>query len=295
MSALRWDREGRDWPHREASRFVEAAGLRWHVQVEGTGPVLLLLHGTGASAHSWRGMLGSLAEHFTVVAPDLPGHGFTKGRVRSGPTLPRIAAAVEALLEQLALSPAIIVGHSAGAAVALELARTSGTPVVGLSAALMPFPGLAARLFPALAKVLFVNPFVPSIFARIARSSGEVARFIPRATNSQIDAEGLRCYATLLGNSEHCAGALAMMASWDLETLKERLPSIAAPVLLAHGTRDNAVPIDSAEEACTLLPACRFERFEGLGHLAHEERPDLATALILRVAEEHAILHAEGA
>ena len=49
-----WKREGRDWPNREASRFVLASGLWWHVQVMGSGPVLLLLHGTGAATHSWR-------------------------------------------------------------------------------------------------------------------------------------------------------------------------------------------------------------------------------------------------
>lgn len=74
---MNWDHDGRDWPNREHSRFVEAAGLRWHVQQMGRGPVLLLLHGTGASTHSWRALMPLLAAEFTVVAPDLPGHGFT--------------------------------------------------------------------------------------------------------------------------------------------------------------------------------------------------------------------------
>jgi len=75
---LIWERDGRDWPNRSASRFVSAAGLRWHVQQFGTGPVALLVHGTGASTHSWRGLAPILAESFSVVAPDLPGHGFTE-------------------------------------------------------------------------------------------------------------------------------------------------------------------------------------------------------------------------
>ena len=60
---------------------VAAGGLRWHVQVAGDGPVLLLLHGTGAATHSWRDLLPLLAERFTVVAPDLPGHGRSDGPV----------------------------------------------------------------------------------------------------------------------------------------------------------------------------------------------------------------------
>ena len=49
--ASAWEREKSDWPNREASRFVDAGGLRWHVQQAGSGPVLLLVHGTGASSH----------------------------------------------------------------------------------------------------------------------------------------------------------------------------------------------------------------------------------------------------
>ena len=59
-----WERDGRDWPNREASRFVHAAGLRWHVQVMGSGPVVLLLHGTGAATHSWRDLMPKLAERW---------------------------------------------------------------------------------------------------------------------------------------------------------------------------------------------------------------------------------------
>ena len=51
MSDLIWSRDGGDWPNREASAFVEAAGIRWHVQRMGEGPPLLLLHGTGAATH----------------------------------------------------------------------------------------------------------------------------------------------------------------------------------------------------------------------------------------------------
>ena len=66
-TALAWQREGLDWPHRETSRFVEAGGLRWHVQQMGRGPVALLIHGTGASTHSWRGLLPLLARRCRVV------------------------------------------------------------------------------------------------------------------------------------------------------------------------------------------------------------------------------------
>lgn len=294
--ALRWEVEGREWPHRQSSRFVEAGGLRWHVEQAGSGPVALLLHGTGGATHSWRGMLPLLAERFTVIDPDLPGHGFTRGTMRGGPTLPRVASSIGTLMEGLGLEPALLVGHSAGAAIALKLAHDGmRVPVVGLSPALMPFPGLAARLFPAMARLLFVNPLVPSIFARIARGSGETARFLTRATGSRIDAEGLRCYEALLGNSGHCRGALAMMANWDLAALEALLPAIDVPVLLAHGDRDRAVPLSSVRQACAALPQGELQVLEGLGHLAHEERPEEAAAMILRFARRHRIIAEEEA
>ena len=79
MSRLDFARDGADWPLREASRFVEAGGLRWHVQTLGEGPPALLIHGTAGATHSWRGLAPLLARDFRLVAPDLPGHGFTDG------------------------------------------------------------------------------------------------------------------------------------------------------------------------------------------------------------------------
>ena len=64
-----WQHEGRDWPNREASRFVMAGGLRWHVQVAGQGPDLVLVHGTAAATHSWRDVLPLLAKRRNVTSP----------------------------------------------------------------------------------------------------------------------------------------------------------------------------------------------------------------------------------
>jgi magnesium chelatase accessory protein len=77
-----------------------------------------------------------------------------------------------------------------------------------------------------------------------------------------------------------------MMANWDLDRLKAALPQVAVPVLLAHGSRDAAVPLASAEKAAALIRDCRFEILDGLGHLAHEEAPELATALIAQFARD---------
>lgn len=288
MSGPRWEIEGKTWPNRAASRFVETTGMRWHVQIAGVGPALLLLHGTGAATHSWRNVLPLLAQHFTVIAPDLPGHGFTQGRPRQGLTLPGMASALTALLEKLEAHPVLIAGHSAGAAIALQLAHTQGTatPIVGFNPALMPFPGLAAKLFPSLAKALFVNPFVPRMLAGIARIPGETGRFLRRATGSAIDATGIAAYEALMSHHRHCGGAMEMMASWDLEALSRVLPQIESPVLLVHSSADSAVPLASVERAARLIPDCRLEVLPGLGHLAHEEQPARAADFIRMFASQ---------
>lgn len=290
-AAPRWDVEGRDWPNRAHSRFVDAGRLRWHVQVMGVGPVLLLLHGTGAATHSWRALAPLLAERFTIVAPDLPGHGFTTGRPIGGLAMPAIARAVGDLLQTLDVAPSAIVGHSAGAAIAIRMALdglVAPAAIVGLDAALLPFPGLAAKLFPSLARLLFVNPLAPHFFARLVRTPGETGRFLARSTGSQIDAQGVACYERLFSTPGHCSGAITMMADWDLETLKRDLARLATPLLLVHGERDSAIPIATAREAAAMVGDGRLLALPGLGHLAHEERPAEVAAIIQKFAEERA-------
>ncbi len=67
-----------DWPGRSVSRIVQSKPHRWHVQVTGKGPDVLLLHGAGASSHSWASLIGHLDTSHRVIALDLPGHGWTR-------------------------------------------------------------------------------------------------------------------------------------------------------------------------------------------------------------------------
>ncbi len=288
-SGLKWDVDGRDWPNRDHSRFVDLGRIRWHVQVMGQGPTLLLLHGTGAATQSWRALAPLLAEHFTVIAPDLPGHGFTKGRPVGGLTMPAVAHAVGELLRTLKVGPQLIAGHSAGAAIALRMildGEADTNAIVGLDSALLPFPGLAANLFPAMAKMLFVNPLAPHLMAGLARTPGETARFLKRNTGSHIDHEGVRLYERLFRSPGHVGGTITMMASWDLDMLKRNLPRIHTPVLLVHGEKDAAIPVGKAHEAAKLLGNARVIALPGLGHLAHEERPSEVAEIIRAFAGE---------
>ncbi len=275
---LRWDRAGRDWPHREASRFVHAGGLRWHVQCMGEGPVALLIHGTGAATHSWRKVMPLLARHFTVVAMDLPGHAFTGMPPAAQLSLPGIAAAVAALVETLALEVAVVVGHSAGAAIGARLVLDGAVApqaLVSINGAFLPFAGWPGLIFPPVARLMAATPLAPHLFARRSGSPGAVEKLIG-GTGSTLDAPGLALYATLVRDAGHAAGALGMMARWDLRPLAADLSRLLTPLTLIVGVNDKAVPPRDAQRVRALIPAttpCTLAHVTGGGHLVHEEQP----------------------
>jgi magnesium chelatase accessory protein len=283
-----WERDGRDWPHRAASRFVEAAGLRWHVQEFGEpdAPGLLLLHGTGAATHSWRGLAPLLAERFRVVAPDLPGHGFTDPLPPRRLSLPGMAQAVGDLVTALGLNPRLAIGHSAGAAVLARMCldrRIDPDLLVALNGALTPFPGVASFLFPGIARMLFLNPVTPKVFAWSADRAA-VRRLID-GTGSRLDPQGLDLYRRLFTRPGHVAGALGMMANWDLPALARDLPRLETRTLLVVGGDDKAIKPNDSFALRERLRSARVELMRGLGHLAHEEAPERVSEIILAEAD----------
>lgn len=283
---LSWSADGSDWPNHAASRFVDAAGYRWHVQVMGEGPVALLAHGTGSATHSWRALMPLLAEHFTVVAPDLPGHGFTEAPPLYRLSLASMARDLSALCRTLRVAPQLAVGHSAGAAILTRMSLDRSIEpklIVSLNGAFLPFGGVAALVLSPLAKVLTFNPFVPRIFAWRGGDAAAVHRLIA-GTGSAIDAEGERYYAKLVSNPGHVAAALQMMANWDLRPLVRDLPKLRSDLLLVAASNDRAVPPDVARRVHEMLPGAKLESVTGYGHLAHEEAPEKIAKIILDAA-----------
>ena len=286
-AGARGELPGRDWPNRASSRSVRAAGLNWHVQVAGTGPVLLLAHGTGAATHSWRDMLPPLAERFTVVAPDLPGHGWTDAPAAARLSLPGMAKALQGLLIALNMRPAVAVGHSAGAAVLARMALDGAIQpraMVSLNGAFVPLQGVPGQIFSPLARLLVGLPGLPQVFAWRARDPAMVAQLLA-GTGSALDAEGVRLYGQVVRRPAHAASALGMMAHWDLRPLLADLPRLRVPLLLVAGAGDRSVPPAQSAQVRDLVPGSILKTLPGLGHLAHEERPAEVAALILEFAQ----------
>ena len=292
---LDWERDGADWPLRQYSRFVQTPRLRWHVQyaphADAQAPTVLLLHGTGASTHSWRDVFVLLSARCSVLALDFPGHAFTAtpapAEVATLFSLPGMAAGVAELLAQMGIVPHTIVGHSAGAAVACMLSldgHIEPQRIVSLNGALLPLDGLAGQLFSPMAKLLAKAPFVPELFSWQAAQPAVMQRLLD-GTGSTLDAQGRALYQKLIAQPAHSAGALAMMAHWDLHTFWTRLPALQTPLALVAGDQDLIVPPSVAERAWASLkrqPPTPVTRLRGLGHLAHEEQPDTLAQCIVR-------------
>lgn len=276
-----------DWPNRSAGRRPRAGSVEWWViDTGGPGPVMLLLHGLGASGHSFARMIAELAPRYRVIAPDLPGHGCSRSMssARSGPMA--MAEDLVKLCAALDVLPAVIVGHSAGAVLALHLAqRWPEARVVGINAALGEFDGAAGVLFPVLAKGLAALPFAATGFARLWGRASTVDRLLD-GTGSRIDAAGRAQYLRLVQDPAHVQGALAMMAQWDLRPVLARLTDLPNPVLLVAASGDRAVPCKLSRDWAARIVAASYLELPG-GHLIHEETADGLAPVIQDWLEKH--------
>lgn len=273
-----------DWPFRSKARRVNARPHDWCViDLPGPtpdAPVILCLHGAGGAGHSFRALAPLLQARFRVLIPDLPGQGFTRaGARRFG--LDTMAEDLVTLCQTMRVTPAVALGHSAGAAIALRLAEMMPLKaVVGINAALGTFDGAAGVMFPLLARILAVTPFIPHVVARLWGNPQTVAKLLT-STGSPLDAEGQAQYLTLVRDAAHVDGTLGMMAQWRLEELMSRLPQLATPTLLIASDKDNAVPARVSREAAQHMPAVTYAEIAGYGHLVHEEAADEVAAILL--------------
>jgi magnesium chelatase accessory protein len=276
-----------DWPHARHGRLLEVGGQRWHVQQwpRARAPRVLLLHGTGASTHSFRTLAPLLAagpDGAEVLVPDLPGHGHSGPAPGGDWSLPGLARQLAALLKARRFAPDLAVGHSAGAAILAQALLHEGLhagALVALNGAFLPFGGVAAPLLSPLARLLYVVPGVPGLFSSRAADPAVVRRLV-EGTGSRLDDEGLALYGRLMQTPSHTRAALAMMAHWDLVPLLRALPGLPCPLHLVVGGNDRAVAPSQAGRVAALVPGATLERLTGLGHLAHEEAPERVAALL---------------
>jgi len=276
-------------------RKIACGNLLWHVQIAGQGPLCLLVHGTGASVHTWRNLAPLLPRHFTLVMMDLPGHAQTRTPAQEPLTLPAMADALWRLLEQEQWHAQVMVGHSAGAAIMLELCLKHpeyARRLVSINGAVIPLQGLAGWVFSPLARLSANSQLMARFFAFRAQNDRNIKKLLD-STGSTVDATSFRSYADLFSDPQHVSGVLRMMANWQLDALNAQLHQLQQTVHLVAAANDKTIPVRDTHRLQQLLPPEKVSThvLPARGHLVHEEDPESVAGQILAFACKDQTMH----
>lgn len=252
----------------------------------GTGPVLLLVHGMGGGYENWREVIGPLARNYTVVAPDLPGHGASAPS--SGDySVGALAVGLRDLLLALGHEHATLVGHSLGGGIAMQLAYqfpelaerlvlvSSGGlgPEVSLVLRAAALPGSELWITASAWTACWLGPAVGRGLAAV--------RFRPSPATVDV----ARGYASLADSGRRTAFLATLRSVINVGGQRidasDRLYLTAGmPTLIVWGQRDSIIPVSHGERAHAAILGSRLEIFDGVGHIPHLEAPErFVTAL----------------
>ena len=240
---MKWQKNQSIWPFSSKSKFYKKSFHNWHIQDIGNKnkPVILFIHGTGASSHSWRALIPFFQKDFRIINLDLPGHGFTKLGSKNRLSLEFLPRDLLDILKELKIKPEIIVAHSAGVPIALNFVSLSEIPpkiLISINGAVSKFDGAANFLFPIFAKILSVSPFTANIIKRITNSP-KIFKELLFSTGSNLDEENIEFYRMLMSDTDHINGILNMMSQWNLDDLIKDFDSLRIPILFLIGKNEN--------------------------------------------------------
>lgn len=278
------------------SRFTRVGDIDIHYVEAGSAEAplpILLLHGFGASTFSWRQQLALLAERGRTVAFDRPAFGLTSRPMPSGWTgespysLQANADQTVSLMDALGIDKALLVGHSAGASVALLVAAQYPDRVAGLVLE---------------APAVYSQPETPGIVRRIqqtpqARRLGPL--LVRRIAGSGSD-DLIR--SAFYDSTVVTAGVLAGYrlplkadgwdrALWEFSIAPRTdvaglLGRVKAPTLVIAGTQDAIVPFSDSKRVAAAIPSARLVELEKTGHIPHEESPERFANEVYRFLDE---------
>ena len=262
------------------TQFVTIHGHKRAFRHCGSGPALLLIHGIGDSSASWVPLMRPLAERYTVVAPDLLGHG-ESDKPRADYSVAAFANGMRDLLDVLGIDKATVVGHSLGGGVAAQLTYQHPTRVErlalvasgGVSREVSPF--LRAASTPAADVVLPFLRFPPArltamagieVLRRSGTDLGRDAEELSRVLDALPDVASRGAFSRTLRSVVDWRGQVVTML--DRSYLAE-----AMPVLLVWGAHDAVIPVSHAHLAHDAMPGSRLEIFADAGHFPHHQDP----------------------
>jgi pimeloyl-ACP methyl ester carboxylesterase len=268
-------------------RYRTIHGHRRAYRLLGEGPALLLLHGIGDSSQGWEPLMAPLAEHFTVIAPDLLGHG-ESAKPRADYSVAAYANGMRDLLDVLEVDHATVVGHSLGGGVAAQFAYQYPERCDRL--VLVATGGVGAEVHPALR--LATLPLADLVLAPMqlppARFAGRVGLRLLRASGTDLgrDADELqRVFDGLPDGAARGAFSrtLRSVVDWrgQVVTMRDRAYLTRdVPTMVVWGGHDAVIPAAHAELVAAALPEARIELFDEAGHFPHHHDPERFVALI---------------
>ncbi len=254
------------------SRFVQVQGVRLHVRESGptAGPALVLLHGFGASLHTWEPWALALQDHFRVIRIDLPGAGLTGADPTGDYSDTRGVQLLAALMDQLGLDQATLVGHSMGGRLAWRFAAEQPQRVARLVLVApdgFASPGFEYGKAPEVTALVRLMQFVlPKV---VLRKSLEPAYADPE----RLTAETVTRYWDLMRAPQVRPALIQRMQQLVLQDPVPLLVRITAPTLLLWGEQDTMIPLANAQDYVAAIAGARLVSFPGVGHLPHEEAP----------------------
>jgi pimeloyl-ACP methyl ester carboxylesterase len=275
-------------------QYVTIHGYRRAYVKAGSGPALLLIHGIGDSSDTWRSVLEELSEHFTVIAPDLLGHGRSE-KPRADYSVAAYANGMRDLLSVLDIDRATVVGHSLGGGVAAQFAyqfphRCERLVLVGsggIGRTVSPLLRFAAvpgaeALMPLLGlpPIKLASRLTASVLRMFNTPIGRDAEEVLAVFDSLPDTEARRAILRTLRSGVDWRGQVITML--DRAYLVEGLPT-----LIVWGRHDAIIPVGHGRLAHAAMPGSEFEIFDEGGHFPHHTDPSRFVAVVNDFVERH--------
>ena len=260
------------------SKFMELDGRKIHYRDEGEGEVIVLIHGTGASLHTWQAWAEKLRENYRVIRLDLPAYGLTGADPQKRYTSKDYVDLIDLFLTQLNVKKFHIGGNSLGGLVAW-LYTTYHQEKVEKLLLLDPsgFPFDATPMVIKLAKTpvlnLFIRYFTPKAF--IEKNLKEVYYDEERISQETVD----RYYDLAL--FENNRQAFIDRSYIEREDYTNRIKTIKVPTLILWGAEDAWIPVSDAAKFKAALPQAVVKIMPATGHVPMEERPEESLAIAL--------------
>jgi 3-oxoadipate enol-lactonase len=260
---------------------VRTPAAELHYERSGAGEPLLLIQGMSGTHVAWgEPFLSQLRERFDVVAFDNRGIGLS-APVEGPFTIVEMAADTEALMGELGLESAHVVGISMGGMIAQELALAHPERLRSLTLGCTYCGGPGSRLMPQENLEKLAAAMASGDREQAIRASYEV-NLSPAFRADESAYAAFHEMATSVPAAKRTI-ELQVQAIFGHDT-SGRLGEIAIPTLIVHGTEDGVLPYPNGELIASLIPAARLETLEGVGHMFWWERPELSAELI----REHA-------